>query len=518
MKQLTVTYIEVRRMERGAKEHKNNFNVNFRPILLLLIGLGFFTVILLTAMMTVPKQPNLSGSSLTQKQNDGQEPQQEDSSDNTLLAIVKGIDTEKKQITLFDINEQKPYILDYTGGTNITDQYGQVIAVSQVEPGSMVDAVYRKDKNKLTDMSISKKAWVYAGVSNLGINRTDCTMKIADTLYKYNDNITILDGDEFVPVADLAEQDELTIRGYEETIWSITVTKGHGTVMLEDYGDFLGDNITIGYESMQQITEGMEITVREGDFDLTVENGQFSATKRIRVNRNLITYVSLADLGPEAPKHGMVSFDITPFGADLYIDNELTSYANPVELLYGAHEIKVSAGGYNSYEGSLNLDSTGKSLKIDLSEAASSEDASVSETDTQNSGAADNGAGTGSTTTDNNSEGSGDGASGSDSGSADSGSGTADTGTDSDISGDSSNEIEITDPDHQVYIQNPVGASVYIDGEYMGTSPCSFKKNIGSRVITFIEEGFETKSYTIEVANDGKDMYITYPALVPVAR
>lgn len=476
------------------KEHKNHNKVNSRPIFILLIGLSFMTLILLASMLSTNQNGNHRGKNSGNPLNNTQVADGKETTDTKLLAVVKEIDTQNKRITLFDVDRQEALVLDYTGGTNITDKYGQVIAMSQIEIGSMVDATYRQDKNRLTDMNISTKAWEYVGVNNLGIDREADTMKIATTLYKYNKDLTILDGQEFIPIDDLAEQDEVTIWGNEETIWSITVTRGHGRVVLEDYEPFLGDNITIGYESMQQITDNMVITVREGLFNLTVENGAYSATKSIRVNRNQVTYVSLADLGPDAPMHGQVVFDITPFGADLNIDGVLTSYANPIELLYGKHDITVSLGGYTSYDGVLNVDSAGKTIKIDLPENSSTDKASVTETNTQTPiTGADTGTGTDTTGT----------------------SGSEPTVTPAVTS---SADQQITDPNHKVYVQNPVGASVYLDGEYMGASPCNFNKIIGSHVLTFIQEGYETMSYTVEIADDGKDQYITMPALNPNAQ
>lgn len=471
-------------MKVSSKDPKMSYKVNSRPILSLLIGLGFITLILLATMLAAsgnqkfkPGNPGSNAPESTpQLQEDG-------SAVNGFLAVVKAVNSKNKQITLYDIQGQQPLVLNYSGGTDITDQYGQIIAMSQIEIGSMVDASYRKADNKLTKLRISDKAWEYAGVNNLSINSADKTMKIAAAKYHYTDDLLIINGQDLITTDDLAEQDVLTIRGYEETIWSITVTRGHGTVVLEDDKDFIGDSITIGYEAMQQITDGMEITVREGDYNLTVENGKFSATKSIRVNRNEVTYVSLSDLGPDALKHGRVTFDITPFGADLFIDGELTSYANPIELLYGDHEVKVALGGYTTYEGNLKVDSAGKTLQIDLPEASSKTQASVSETD--------------------------------------SGQSVKDSGTDpaadtsSDSSGAVSQEEEVTDADHKIHVQSPIGASVYIDGEYMGTSPGSFKKMIGSHVITFIETGYDTMSYNIEVSDDGLDTYFTFPALVP---
>jgi hypothetical protein len=490
-------------LAKNRKEHKSKYQVNMRIILGLLIGLGFFTLILLTTMLSASQNNRFpAGSGAKTMQQDDQAAASTDSSGSAVLAVVKEIDPDNETITLYDINTQIPLVLSYTGGTNITDKYGQVIAMSQIEIGSMVDAAYLKDKNKLMDMNISTKAWTYADVSNLSIDQAAHTMKIASTLYKYVDDITILDGQEFITADQLREQDMLTVQGFDQTIWSITVTRGHGTVILQDYEDFLGDFITIGYESMQQITEDMEITVREGEFNLTVENGDYSATKRIRINRNKATYVSLSDLGPEAPKHSQITFDITPFGADLSIDGDLTSYANPIELLYGKHNIKVSLGGYTSYEGTLDINSAGKTIRIDLPESSSEEEAAISETDTNTNTPATN-TGTGADTE-----------TAPDTGTT-SDTGTVDSDTAQDSSGDTSQDEEITDEDHLIYVQNPVGASVYIDGEYKCTSPGSFTKMIGSHVITFIEDGFETMSYTVEVSDDGKDTYFTFPALVP---
>lgn len=475
-----------------SKKRKKTNSVNGRAIINLLIGLGFLSIILLVTMISAPKSTGNQGivPSPSAREEDQTDQTGEDGK-STTTAVVKAVDTENNQIQLYDINRKELIGLSYSGGTNITDKYGQIISMNQIVTGSMVDVVYREDKAKLTDMSISAKAWEYVGVSNLSIDRDAKVMKIVDRKYKYESDLLILDGTEFIPVTDLAEQDELTIRGYNETIWSITVTRGHGIVILKDYENFLGDNITIGYEAMQQIAEGLEITVREGNFNLTVENKSYSATKNITVYRNKITYVSLGDLGPDVSATGQITFEITPFGADLYIDGTLASYANPVELDYGKHQIKVSLGGYSSYEGTLSVDSPGKTVNIDLPENSSKNNASVTETNTS--------AGADAST-----------------------SGTDDTGTVIDHTSASAQDTpadysdidaDDIDEDHKIYVQEPVGTSVYIDGNYMCTAPGSFKKITGTHVITFIKDGYETKSYTIEISDDHLDTYLTFPNL-----
>ncbi len=470
--------------------------ISGRPIVSLLLGLGFLSAVLLVTMFTFKGEAKSTGnvtrrpsSEVKQEEVAAVQDQQE------ILGILTAIDTQAKEVTLYDVENQVSTIFRYTGATSITDKYGQQMVADQLELGTMLEGQFPRSETRLTGLKISTRAWEYVGVSNLSIDRGSKIMKIGSQKYKFTDNLKILDGKEFVSVDHLAEQDELTVRGYEETIWSITVTRGHGTVKLIDYEAFLGDFITIGYEAIQQIAKDMILTVREGSFNLTVENARYTATKNITVNRNKETVVSLKDLGPDASKVGRVTFQITPFGADLFVDGKLASYANPLELTYGKHDIVVSLGGYTTYEGSLTVDTAGKTLKITLPEESSEDEVDVTETDTS---------GTDSSTPNS-------GSSSNNNGSSDNSSLSEEEDSDSDnISNDDFEE----DADHRIYIQNPKGASVYLNGEYMGTSPVDFTKLIGTHVLTFIKEGYQTMSYTVEVSDDNLDAFFNMPDLV----
>lgn len=499
-------------MAYGDKEQQNSYQINVRLIRGLIIGLGFFSLILFTTMLSTSGSIyKKSGKKVTNMQEGPDTVYNNELPKASLLAVVKKIDIESKQIQLYDVLGQKELILKYTGGSNITDEYGRIIAVSRLNPGIMVDVSYIRDSSKITDMSISTKAWKYVGVNNFTLSPEDNIMRIARQNYRLADSLVIMDKDELIPISDIAVQDILTVWGYEETIWSVIVTRGHGFVVLQDYSDYLGDFITIGYESMQQIEENMIITVREGDYSLTVENGDFSASKRVNIKRNEITYVSLQDLGPKA-KYGSVLFEISPFGADLFINGELSSYAGEIDLLYGSYGIELSLGGYVSYKGVLNIDSPGKTVKISLPEASGDQKVEISETNTQKPDTGNyqgNTAGGSTQAGQSNQPGSSDYID-----EADDPEDYTDYEDPEDIDEGSSEYAadgdKIIDTKHLVHIQYPLGASVYVNGEYMGTSPVSFNKIIGSHVITFIKEGYETKSYFMDVINDGKDAYFSY--------
>ncbi|MDF2513270.1 MAG: hypothetical protein K0S04_3136 [Herbinix sp.] len=496
------------------KAPKRQLGFNSRPIINLLVGLGFFTIVLVATMIANSKDVNSKNikNSNPASQSEVEEAATGEDSDKR-LAVVRAIDTEQKKITLYMIRTGELLELSYTSGTDITDKYNKPITINRIGLGEMVDIGYLDQKDRLTDLKISTSAWKYAKVSNLGIDRGENTMKIVSRLYKYEDDIFVLNGAEAISVTDLAEQDELTIRGYDDTIYSIVVTRGHGTVILENYANFLGDYITIGYEAIQQIAQDMQITVREGNFNLTVENGDYSATKNITVTRNETTYVSLSDLGPGGGRIGRVTFHISPFGADLFIDGEQISYSDPLELGYGEHKLKVSMSGYTSYQGTLTVDTASKSVKVDLPEVSSAEEATATESDTT-TGGSNSSAGSGTGNNGNSSTGSGTGSNGNSS----SGSGTGNTGNSSQGNGNQNNNSgnssdENVDRNHYIYIQAPSGAAVYLDGDFKCDAPGSFPKVIGTHVLTFIKDGYETTSYTVEVSDDNLDSYYTFPEL-----
>jgi hypothetical protein len=68
--------------------------------------------------------------------------------------------------------------------------------------------------------------------------------------------------------------------------------------------------------------------------------------------------------------------------------------------------------------------------------------------------------------------------------------------------------------EYKVHIDKPEGAEVYLDGNYIGIAPVSFKKEAGSHTITLRKSGYETRSYTISVDKEKKDSTFTFGDLV----
>ncbi|MBQ9142087.1 MAG: PEGA domain-containing protein [Lachnospiraceae bacterium] len=67
---------------------------------------------------------------------------------------------------------------------------------------------------------------------------------------------------------------------------------------------------------------------------------------------------------------------------------------------------------------------------------------------------------------------------------------------------------------YKVHIDEPEGAEVYLDGNYIGIAPVSFKKEAGTHTITLRKTGYETRSYTVAVDDEEKDISYSFADLV----
>ncbi len=406
------------------------------------------------------------------------------------LYVIKEINETDKTMILLPVDKEEEIELTYTGGTEVYDKYNQVISISQLTLGEVVDANYSTKNAKLTKIQISNQAWEYQGVNKWSIDTDNKIFNIVKSKYRYSKNIVIISQGQLVDILTLNEKDELTVKGNEYQIYSIIVTKGHGTIRFVDYQDFLGGTAYIGNSETLSITPGMSITVQEGSYDVTLENGDLTGIKHAVVGANQKVVVDMGEFKKPPTKTGLIDFTITPKGAELFIDGLLQSYNEAVTLEYGLHSIKVALGGYTTYSGDLEVDKESQSLTIGLVEAQNTTDETTS---TDNSGG----------TLDNtNSSSSVDGQV----------SGSSNTGQTAEEERDS-NDIQTNDENtgNYVSILQPIGASVYFDGSiYKGEVPVSFPKTVGTYHITFIKSGYVTETHTVEFLDDGKDVTLRY--------
>lgn len=380
--------------------------------------------------------------------------------DSADTAVIVKIDSEAKTITFLNLQVSRNYTLQYDGTTVFSDKYGQPMSLDQLREGDIVDVTFLKSKKRLASLTLSESGWTNAAVSRYSINAASHDVTIGDDIYKITKDTKIFSDGEEIEIIDLNNADILTFNGIDSTVYSIVVEKGHGYLRLSGDENFIGGWIEVGQNIIHQITEDMLLTVPEGSYQVLISVTGGGGSKNVIINRNEEITLDISDLEIAKPQYGQVIFAMNPSSARLYVDGNLVDVSGAVTLEYGIHQLIAMADGYSTSTSYLKVaeESAGIEITLDLEDAEDEED------------------------------------------------------EEEDVSGgDSSTATGY----YQVYIDAPEGAEVYVDGNYVGISPVSFKKEEGSHVITLRKTGYETRSYTIQVDGEDKDVTYSFAELSP---
>ncbi|MBR1597953.1 MAG: PEGA domain-containing protein [Lachnospiraceae bacterium] len=409
------------------------------------------------------------------------------------FAIVSNIDEVNGKILLRSVGYSSELELAYTGGADVKDKYGDIMPMSNVELGSVVDAVYDASRNKLISLQLSGNELLEKkeGVSGAEIDYLEKTVRIDGKTYKMSNNTSAYSDNTEIGLDEICSEDQLSVWIYNNVVCSFNVELGHGYVKLVDYASYIGGMVEIGYDVIVPVTEDMLLTVREGTYTLRIAKGGDSGTKQVKVEKNKEQTVSLADIAIEPKEMGSILFHVTPSDAAVYVDRIRVNTEGAVSLVYGKHRLDIVKDGYETLSGTITVKAPYKVKNYTLTETGATTESSTSASSDTTASSSHT-----STTTEKTTE-------------ADGTTETAD-GSDDTTSNGSKTSNKVT-------VSAPLGASVYLDGEFLGVAPISFTKVTGSHMITLSQTGYLSKTYTVTFTDDGKDDTLSYDELVSIS-
>lgn len=414
--------------------------------------------------------------------------------DSVDTAIVVKKDTAERTISFRNLETGRQYTLSYDGTSVLSDQNDQPLSMEQIAIGDIVDVTFLRTPKTLTTLKQSATAFRYQAVTGFEISDSGRSITINGSKYRLDEDLVVVAGGEIGTVMDINEYDTLTIKGFDKEVHSIVIEKGHGYLRLLNDEAFIGGFIEVGSFTIVPITENMLLTVPEGTYDISVSHGGSGGTKSVTIGRNEEQTMDVGDLVTEI-KEGSVLFDITPSDATIYIDGEKIDGSEAVTLTYGIHQLIIRAEGYETMSKYIRVGQPMATLVMEM------EKESVTDSDDEDDDA------------DSDSDDTDD----SDSEEEDN---TDDTDTSDDSDDEAVDEDDIIRADdgsnYYVIIGAPEGAEVYVDGVYVGLAPVSFAKVAGSHVLTFRQTGYQTRSYTIDLDEEKKDVSYSFSELIPI--
>ena len=382
-----------------------------------------------------------------------------DSMDTAVLVSKNNDET----LTFMNIETGKNYTLSYTGATTMWDKYGEAISMAQLSEGDIVDVKFLKGKKRVADIAIHPNVFKYTDVTKYEINEFTRTFTIAKEAFQYSKDMVVVSDGREIDLMDLNEADVLSVQGIGSTIYSIAVDKGHGYLKLANDEYFIGGWIEIGTEMIRPITDDMLLVVPEGKYDVLFTNKGNSGTKKVTIGRDEEVTVDIGDFEIKEIQYGKVIFTMNPTEAMLYIDGRLVDTSNAISLEYGIHQLIAMANGYNTLTQYIKVgqESAGVSITMEK-ESAESDDEKEKEDEEKD---------------------------------------------------EEKETIDISST-YKVYIDTPESVEVYLNGNYIGISPVNFAKKPGTHTITLRKNGYVTRSYTIDIDKEEKDVTYSFADLL----
>ena len=376
--------------------------------------------------------------------------------DSADTAVVVKRDAKESTVTLLNLDLGRNYTLSVEGTSNLYDKFGEPMSLQQIRLGDIVDVTFLRSKKRVNTMQISPLSWEYADASRYEIDLGRGEVTIGEDVYKLTDDTIYLSEEMRIEAMELNPVDVLTFKGIGSSIYSIEVERGHGYLRLKNEEKFVGGDMEIGQIIARRIEEDMLLTVPEGRYEIRLRKRGGGGTKEVTIRRGEETTLDIGDLEVPEIEYGTIVFTLEPSGAKLYIDGEKADPSAPVSLEYGIHQVMVRANGYQTITTYIKVaqPSGGLSFTLDA--------------------------------------------------------------VDADKENDEQEEKEKL-AQYKVFVDAPEFAEVYLDGNYVGIAPTSFVKSEGSHIITLRRSGCQTRSYTISVDGEYKDITYSFAELLPGA-
>lgn len=387
-----------------------------------------------------------------------------DSYDSADTSVIVEIDKDDNTVTFLNLEVSRKYTLSLDGTTKLYDKYGESISLNQVKKGDIADIKFLKSKKHLTTLQLSPKAWSNDNVERYEIDHVRQEVTIGEEIYKISDDTLYLSGGRNIEGMELNAADILSFQGIDKEILTVNVEKGHGYLRLANDENFVGGWIEIGQSLIKRITEDMLLTVPEGNYQVNISHNGSGGIKNVVINRNEETTLDIGDLKIAEPMYGSILFSVTPSTTQIYIDGTEIDASQPVSLEYGIHQLIAKANGYQSITRYLRVGAPTAGIDVILDAVKTNEEEKSESTKEEEK--------------------------------------------------DTSTETDTVTNYYKVYIDAPIDVEVYLDGNYVGVSPCNFRKEAGTHVITLRKTDYETKSYTVQFSDEKKDFSYSFADLI----
>ena len=240
------------------------------------------------------------------------------------LAMVEDIIVSgtRRAVTLRFIEFDRVETLTLTDTSTITNRFGNIVPFSEVTLGQILEAQYNQETREIRSLSLnSARAWNRSFAGGLRVDYNGSTIAIGSEIWRYSSRTLFLARGEIVSITALDPNDVVTIWGYGEHIWSLSIDEGSGVILLENINLVRGGRIQVPAASIfAALDSSRTFSLREGQHRIIIEGDNIVPFVVDVISRRGET--SVVNLANVEFREVNLAVAVTPQDADLFLNGE----------------------------------------------------------------------------------------------------------------------------------------------------------------------------------------------------
>ncbi|MEA4971584.1 MAG: PEGA domain-containing protein [Candidatus Metalachnospira sp.] len=252
----------------------------------------------------------------------------------------------------------------YTVGQNMTIKLenGKSAAGTSVSRGDIAYFGVSKETDEIQSIEYSDNIWEKNGFEDVEVNADNNTISNGTITYKFDDNAIFMYNGELIDAGDLCSEDVVTLKGIKEKVWAVSVEKYHGFIQLENVDKIEDAEITIDGKKIE--FEDNKAAVSAGAHSLGISGSNIDTlTVDIHIAAGEVYSVDMASV---QEKTGVLTLNVNVDDCIIVVDGKQVDKDSPVVLSVGTYKVSVSAEGYKTYNGTVEIDKPLVQLDIEL--------------------------------------------------------------------------------------------------------------------------------------------------------
>lgn len=252
----------------------------------------------------------------------------------------------------------------YTVGSdvNITKVDGRKAAYTTIARGDIIEVGLSEETGDIVSIEYTDDVWEKKGFEDIEIDSEKMTVSNGISTYDYDKNTLFIYNGELIKAEDLDKSDVVTLKGVDDKVWTVTIEKYHGYIKLENVDKIENPVITIDGKEAEFVDN--QVAVSAGAHSLGISGSNIEElTVDIHITAGEVYSVDMASV---QEKTGVLTLNVNVDNCIIVVDGKQVSKDSPVVLSLGTYPISVSAEGYKTYNGTVEINEPLVEVDIEL--------------------------------------------------------------------------------------------------------------------------------------------------------